>query len=176
MKIFVDVKKFISLLLLFCISFFSCKKDVEISEEQNFIQAKVNGIDFRSVFFNTQSFFFNNQFKSTTISGKSEGRSIDLTFYKNDLRVGNYDFYYIHASDSSGILGRYANLNEMSDPENIPSYYSKSGNISISKIDTGTFEGKKGVIINLEATFNFTTDSIHGNPKTIENGEIYFRR
>lgn len=170
------MKKLIYFLIIALLMAFSCSKDVEILEKQNYIQANVNGIDFHADIFLTLSFYFDNQFKSTMIRGESEGKYLKLEFYRNDLLNGNYNFHYTHPTDSSGIIGSYCDLAEMTNPENSPTYYSIFGKINISKIDTGTFESKNDVIMNLEATFNFKTDSLHGNPKTIENGEIYFKR
>ena len=112
----------------------------------------------------------------TIITGKSGRKTFSLYFFKNDLNIGIHNFTYFHDPDSSGIQGQYCDLDEMIDPESEPDFYSISGIINITTIDTGTYEGDHGVFINLEGTFNFKTDSIHGDPKNIENGKVSFHR
>lgn len=166
------------IIIMISLTLMSCQKEkvnpsIKLTKTK-LLKAFVNGTIFLSDTMWSIPFIYNNQFLSTKIIGKSGVKYIGLEFYHEDLKIGTFPLHYIHDSYSSGIIASFCDLNEMTDPESAPNYFSKSGMIQITQIDTGTFLGYHGVLINLEANFFFLTDSIHGKNKQVESGLILY--
>ena len=136
----------------------------------NFMKATVNGIPFLAYTFICSSWLY-----STDITGlEGPMMRIGLDFYLRDFKTGLYPLVWLSNSEDRGIMASVLDGNDMIDAENWPAFYAKSGTINITQIDTGTYLGQHAVFINLEATFNFITQTINGKLKIVENGIISY--
>jgi hypothetical protein len=133
-----------------------------------YLKAAINGRAFSDSLVVSDSYYYNSNYVYTNLrTGAGRDQEINFTFYPTSLHRGSFPISGWQGG--TPVMAVLWDFSHMTDPENPPHFYAQSGNITITELDTGTVSGNHGVFINLEATFNFSKDTVN-----VENGIISY--